>query len=521
MGLGSLGGGRFLGLLDRRRVDGAALSREFEALLVGESGSGVPGSSGPASTPTSPGSSEAVAPALLVGIEHEYRVVTRDDPQRRVDFRTMVHDLGLGRRHLDPDDPFAYRLRSGNVVTCDGPEAEIVLAPVEASPGGATSIVRTVDLERRALAERLPETLDLVGHSTHVSVSVPTDLVEAVGRRFASAFAVDVIRLVDSADRCGVWVRPRPDRLELCLDFVDGDRLAGVVAFAVAATEACRLDVLGVLGSSSLGAPATLGSQPVSLPPAVRLNPKRPRQRSGWNLPLRAVSGDPFDRDGSSPLELAAGGQMTAGEHISVAWHAIRELAAIAASSHEIEAVDRLVAHVGAGSAPDRRVRDAHVGETRASVEAADTPAPNEPATPPPVRTSPYGDALTPRDRRDFEVGVVALTWSFAVFLILGRRRFGPPRRAFICVPRRHLARFLRLLDAEALDDPLRRYLAARPSGRLLGHRDQAIVPGLFDELGLRRSLLPREPEVADISLDHGAVATDLRTALSDQVAAA
>ncbi|HYN70334.1 MAG TPA: hypothetical protein VEX41_09005 [Candidatus Eisenbacteria bacterium] len=458
----------------RRLTEPAALSRELEVLL------GEAGSAGDGGSPDGAGARDALAPALLVGIEHEYRVVMRDDPLRRVDFRTMVHDLGLGRRHLDPDDPHAYRLRSGNVVTCDGPEAEIVLAPVEAIPGAATSIVRTADRERSALAARLPETLDLQGHSTHISVSVPTDLVEPVGRQFAAAFAVDVIRLVDSADRCGVWVRPRPDRLELCLDFVDADRLVGVVAFAIAATEACRLDVLGRPGSSSL--------PPAPLPNAVRLTPRRPRQRSGWNLPLRAVSGDPFDRDGSSPLQLAAGGRMPAAEHLSAAWRAIRELAATVASSDELEVVDRLVGVAGA--------------------EAA-RPTTTGPATP-----SAFGDALTPRDRRDYEVGVVALTWPFAVFLLLGRRRIGPRRRAFVCVPSRRLPRFLRLLDAGALDDLLRRYLDARPTGRRLAHRDQATVPGLFDELGLRRSLLPREPEVADISLDRVAVAQD-RTAVA------
>jgi hypothetical protein len=504
MGLGSLAGGRFVRLPGRRHLDGGALSREFEALLFGDGASGVSGVSG---------SPEAVAPTLLVGIEHEYRVVMRDDPLRRVDFRTMVHELGLGRRHLDPDDPHAYRLRSGNVVTCDGPEAEIVLAPVEAIPGAATSIVVTGDTERSALAARLPETLDLRGHSTHVSVSVPTELVEPVGRRFAAAFAVDVIRLVDSADRCGVWVRPRPDRLELCLDFVDADRLAGVIAFAVAATEACRLNVLGRRGSSAL-------------PPAVRLTPKRPRQRSGWNLPLRAVSGDPFDRDGSSPLALAAGGRMPATEHLSTAWRAIRELAATVASSDELEIVDRLVGVAGAEPAADRRLGEARLAPaarvaveapamlagpgpvTHAPVTSAPVARP-APVTPKPVTSSAFGDALTPRDRRDYEVGVVALTWPFAVFLVLGRRRIGPPRRAFVCVPSRHLPRFLRLLDAGALDDLLRRYLDSRPTGRLLAHPDQATVPGLFDQLGLRRSLLPREPEVADISLDWAAVALD------------
>jgi hypothetical protein len=531
VGLGLRALGRVLSRPGRHRQDGAALSREFEAFLAGDVEAGVvkPGDAKPGVTrpgDTKPGDAkpavwdipgslrgtpapQAVSPPLRVGIEHEYRVVMRDDPLRRVDFRTMVHELALGRRHLDPDDPFAYRLHSGNVVTCDGPEAEIVLAPMEVGPGAATSIVATGEAERSALAARLPETLELVGHSTHVSVSVPTDLVEAVGRRFAASFAVDVIRLVDSPDRCGVWVRPRPERLELCLDFVDGDRLAGVIAFAVAATETCRLDALGALASSSLAPPAMPGSLPVSLPPAVRLTPKRPRQRSGWNLPLRAVAGDPFDRDGSSSLELAAGGQLPAGEHLAIAWRSIWDLATSVASSPELEVVDRLVSGGPAEAAPGGV--DLRVARLDADGTAIGSAA--QPHMPWLVPPSPFGDALVPRDRGNFEVGVVALTWPFAVFLVLGRRRFGSPRRAFVCVPSGHLPQFLGLLDAGALDEVFRRYLAARGSGRLLADRDQATRPGLFDELGVRRSLLPREPEVSDVSLDRSDGALDDRSA--------
>jgi hypothetical protein len=59
------------------------------------------------------------------GLEHEFRVL---DGPRPVDFRRVIHGLGLGQPNLDPADPNAYRLPSGSAVTCDGAEAEIALA---------------------------------------------------------------------------------------------------------------------------------------------------------------------------------------------------------------------------------------------------------------------------------------------------------------------------------------------------------------------------------------------------------
>lgn len=56
------------------------------------------------------------APRPVVGVQE----FTVRDGERRVDFRTVVHRLALGRRHLDPDDPNAYRLPSGSVVSVSG-----------------------------------------------------------------------------------------------------------------------------------------------------------------------------------------------------------------------------------------------------------------------------------------------------------------------------------------------------------------------------------------------------------------
>jgi hypothetical protein len=415
---------------------------------------------------------DAPRPAILLGAEHEYQVVDDARALARVDFRTIVHGLGLGRPHLDPDDPFAYRLRSGNAVTCDEAEAEIVLAPIEGERGSATRMAADALRERDALAVRLRPGLRLRGHSTHVSVSIPTDLGEPVGRVFARRFAADLMRLVDSEDRRGVWVRPRPDRLEFCLDFVDGDRLVGAAVFVLAGTAWCLREVL------EPGAERD--------PPAVRVGALRPRERSGWHLARAAFRGDPFDRDGSAPLELVRGGTMSAAEHLARAWGALREIARTIASDGEVAMVDAMA-----------------VGDpiARAEGPAAEGDAPIAAAGGRPA--SPYGDALAARARDGYEVGLVALTWPVAVFLVLGRRRpLRPQRRAFACVPRRELRAFLDALDSARLDPVLRAYLSTRPSGRILGRPEQATSPGLFDELGLRRWLLPVEPEVIDLGLD-------------------
>ena len=97
---------------------------------------------------------------------------------------------------------------------------------------------------------------------------------------------------------------------------------------------------------------------------------------------------------------------------------------------------------------------------------------------------------------------MVALTWGFAVFLVLKRRRgFGWNRRAFACVPSQQLEAFLRQLDAGSLDPLMRAYLSSASTGRTLARREQATSPGLFDVIGLRRALLAIEPEVEDLRL--------------------
>ena len=53
--------------------------------------------------------------APLVGLGHEYQVL---GPDGQVDFRTVVHGLGLGRSHLDPANPNAYWLNRPGFADC-------------------------------------------------------------------------------------------------------------------------------------------------------------------------------------------------------------------------------------------------------------------------------------------------------------------------------------------------------------------------------------------------------------------
>ena len=242
---------------------------------------------------------------VLIGVEHEYRVV--DETGARVDFRAVIHGLGLGRRHLDPDDPFAYRLLTGNVITCDEAEAEIVLAPIAAGPAAASSAATRAGAERNRLVARLPPGWHVEGHSTHISVSVPTADVETVGLTFLRHFAADLVRVIDSPDRCGLWVRPRPERLELCTDYVDGARLEAAIALAMPAVSLCRLE----------------DQRTATLPPALTVDATMPRERNGWHVRRSSFGGDVFADGDDAALHLAAGGSIPAAAHLAAALAAI------------------------------------------------------------------------------------------------------------------------------------------------------------------------------------------------------
>ena len=167
--------------------------------------------------------------AAYVGIEQEFEVWRGD---ARVDFRGLIHGLGLEGRRLDPGDENAYRLSSGLAMTCDEAEAEIASPPIAVKPGFGREIQGWAAFGRRKLEEALPAGYRLVGYSTHINVSLPgppdAGFAEVWARRFGPLFAT----VVERPESLGVYVRPRPERLELCSEFVEGERLGAGAAFA-------------------------------------------------------------------------------------------------------------------------------------------------------------------------------------------------------------------------------------------------------------------------------------------------
>src|SRR5262245_16486221 len=99
----------------------------------------------------------------LLGVEHEFVVRSAAEV---VDFRDLIGGLRLPGRRLDPGDRFATRLSSGAVVTADGREAEIAIAPVPRVPGFAKRLDRDAADARRILERALPRGTSLEGYST-------------------------------------------------------------------------------------------------------------------------------------------------------------------------------------------------------------------------------------------------------------------------------------------------------------------------------------------------------------------
>jgi hypothetical protein len=287
----------------------------------------------------------------IIGIEREYRVL--DGHGDAVDFRRLVTTLALPPAGLDPTDPNARHLPNGVVITADGAEAETAIPPVPLGPGStvlAAGVARTAE---DALVAVLPDGSAIEGYSTHVSVSVGGDVVSAA-RRFAHHYAPAAMALFDLADSPGLLVRPRPGRLEIGGDFVDGEQLRAAIVFVVAAARAAD-------------APSPLE------PPPDAKGLVRAKDRPGWFLPYRAA-----DRDA-----------------LAAAWSFVRPGVEPSLSLDELEVVDDVAA--GRRPLPSEHVVD------------ADEPAVDV--------DSPFAH-LERRVRGDLTIEVAARTWAGVVFRV-------------------------------------------------------------------------------------------------------
>src|SRR5512134_238141 len=165
-----------------------------------------------------------LAESPLLGLEHEFRVLSGAE---QIDFRTIVGGLAVDGRRIDASDRHAYRCSWGGVITADGREAEIAVAPVECGPGFVGRLEGRAAIAHRSLRAVLPEQLSLHGYSTHLSVATPTRLTSRVAMIYAQRFAAPMMLLLEGRDSPGLLVRTRPGRIELCGEYTTGTSLRG------------------------------------------------------------------------------------------------------------------------------------------------------------------------------------------------------------------------------------------------------------------------------------------------------
>lgn len=383
----------------------------------------------------------------IVGIEHEFSLARG---QETVDFRAIIHDLGIEGERLDPSDPNAYRCFWGGVVTADGCEAEVATAPTPVGPGFAPKVQATCEEAASYLCSLLPSEIVANGYSTHVSVSVPDQHVVRASELAVLHFAPAVMLAMDNRGSPGLLVRPRRSRLEHCGDHVDGLRLRA----AVVLTTGCAL--------ASASAAASRRARR-ALPPGIELRVDPAWERFGWYVDRRAPGCDLYERGRAARLARRAGGTVTAQEHLEEAWAVARPvLERHGCTVGDLTVVDDLVE--GRLTLPSES--DDGDGERRRC-----HPAPFRPVTRP-------GRLLGPHTVGSTTVRPVAITWAAALFAIEGGTR-----DAAIAIPRRYLAAFLDALSAGELGPVLERLSAVAPGRRVFSATTRVDEPAVFDRV--------------------------------------
>jgi hypothetical protein len=388
----------------------------------------------------------------LLGLEHEFQVFHGAEP---VDFRTIVGSLRVNGRRIDPSDPSAYRCSWGGVITADGREAEVAIAPVECRPGFIGRFDAEAMLAHRSLREALPPQLTLRGYSTHLSVGTPTPLTSRVASIYTQRFAAPMMLLLDRRDSPGLLVRTRPGRTELCGEYATGRSLRGAAAFAT---------------GSVLASIRAVGDRRYrrQLPPIVDVARVPAVQRTGWFIDRMGFGTDLYAAGRAARLQQGRG-TTTAQHQLEAAWAVARESLITSGLAHDgdLVAADRMVA----GRAP-LPVESTAVDEVH-SLE--------------PAHLSPFGDAIADRVRRWGRVSAAVMSWDIVIFAIAGARN------VFAAVPRHELDVFLADLDADRLDDAIERYLHAPPNGSCLMAATDVKRASLYDNVSPTR-LAPVEP---------------------------
>ncbi len=395
------------------------------------------------------------APDTLCGFEHEYQLHRAGEP---VDFREIIHRLPIRGRRLDPGDAHAYRLSSGFVLTCDDAEAEVATPPLELRPGFGGQVEAWAAAGKDELDRLLPTGVEALGFSTHLSVSLPDATALPVLNLYSRTFAPAAMLLFEGAGSLGVYVRPRPGRLEICGDHAMGADLAAAAIFFAGAARACADAIAD--NAAAMG----------RLPPLLEVDLRPASGRYGLYIGRRQALGFDLIAEGrQARLPIAGGGSMIAQENIDLAWQAAREALGDVVGPKDLEAIEAVVS-----------------GERSAPAEAAAGAQFERPKMNAPARHI-AGTVIDPVRRPAFTAEATIATWDFTVFRLRGRRQ------AYACVPRDAQSTFLLRLGEGHLDASIEAFLASDPSGRRLQHREQTRAAALWDELAPGSQLLSQE----------------------------
>lgn len=402
-------------------------------------------------------------PGGLLGVEHEYRLSAAGCP---VDFRDLLPGLAVEGKRLDPGDRNAYRLPSGLALTCDEGEAEVATPPISVRPGFAEEVVAWAQHGRSELARVLPAAHELTGYSTHLSAAMPGADGDEVADLYARTFAPALALLLERPESQGLYVRPRPGRLELCGEFVEGSRLGAVAAF--------------VAGSSRAAALAVAGHGTV--PPAIALQTLPAIERYGLRVTRYAAGIDLYAQGRAAQLPLANGGTVAAQEYLEAAWIAARGALGRRASNNDTVFLDRMVA----GALP--------LGVETPEAEPCPVLGRRAPS-------SPLGQVIRVWRRPGFVIQATVATWDFTVFCVAAG-----PATVFVNIPRQSLAGFIARVDAGQVDRALRAALESAATRPLLSGNEQTRSVGVFSGMGEPADLLPveRAPESGQANAGRG-----------------
>ena len=403
-------------------------------------------------------------PGGLVGLELEFSV--RSQRGCRVHFGSLIHRLALDGSALDPGDPNAYRCSWGGVITSDGAEAEIATPPVRTRPGFTAELQAWAETGESALRCAVPRGIELDGYSAHFSAAMPAKLNEPVCRLYAQTFAAALMLLMDRVYSPGLLVRPRPGRIELCGEFIEGESLPAVAAFVAGSTRACAAAV-------------RKRSATVGLPPSLDVQLARAVHRYGWYVDRRAFGTDLHESWRRTLLRRASGGTISAQSHLELAWAAARQALADDAAASDMQTAEAMVA----GSLP---LRAEHNQPGPPINGRPDGGIPFVPGDRVPRKAS--QPRICERVRPGFALRPIVATWDFTVF-----EASSPARKAYACIPRSSLPGFIDRLEEGALDDAIAGYLALPSRRRILAAHQQTSRLGLYDQIDAPSGLLAPE----------------------------